>query len=341
MISATRHPYAVNQHWPKIGCIRRVSVWAVLVLLGGAGPVVALDTTWSIKVSSASMDENGGLTQDVGHDTIPYANTIASVSGEEGFTPNFSVCEAGAAVNAGSAATAAFARAGGAWGPVPGGSQILANCEAATSFEVDDFMVTGGGGLVDAYLNLDLSGFQDQTTELIPVSGNVLGSTSARVFVHVEIGGQAIQTRKWITTSQETGQAPDVTVVFLDPELDVALPATIGIGPFQVTANQAFDLKVVLLSDSLSQWFGINGGSGLSETVVDYGSTLSLSTSGPVFDLPVGFTASSISADVVDNTWLGSPVDPVIVPEPGRAVTLFAGGIGLVLLQRDRRARAM
>jgi len=64
----------------------------------------------------------------------------------------------------------------------------------------------------------------------------------------------------------------------------------------------------------------------------DFGGTLSFALSGPVFALPSGWTANSVSGNIVDKRFGGAAV-----PEPG-ALTLLASG-ALLLLGLARRAR--
>ena len=64
----------------------------------------------------------------------------------------------------------------------------------------------------------------------------------------------------------------------------------------------------------------------------DFGGTLSFAPSGPAFDLPPGWTANSVSGNIVDNRFVGAAV-----PEPG-GLTLLASG-ALLLLGLARRAR--
>ena len=68
------------------------------------------------------------------------------------------------------------------------------------------------------------------------------------------------------------------------------------------------------------------GGSGLS----NFQSTVSFAPSGPVFDLPPGYTVNSVSAGIVNNQ---------LVPEPG-VLWLLAGGTAGVFALRRRFSRA-
>lgn len=62
-------------------------------------------------------------------------------------------------------------------------------------------------------------------------------------------------------------------------------------------------------------------GTGTSE----FSSTVSFPTSGPIFDLPAGYTLNSVSAGIVNNQ---------LVPEPGAVALLVASAVGLRAARR-------
>lgn len=96
-----------------------------------------------------------------------------------------------------------------------------------------------------------------------------------------------------------------------------SLPFSVGVGlPFEVDVSLSFDARV--LTSGFDHYFG--------SASADFGDTLSFPSSGPVFNLPEGLTASSAEASIVDNQ--AAPV-----PEPSALGTLLAATI---LLRRNR-----
>jgi len=70
----------------------------------------------------------------------------------------------------------------------------------------------------------------------------------------------------------------------------------------------------------------------IADAGVDALNSLSFALSGPALILPDGFTANSVSGQIVDNVFVGQGA----VPEPG---TLALFGIGLVGLLTSRRRK--
>jgi PEP-CTERM motif len=62
----------------------------------------------------------------------------------------------------------------------------------------------------------------------------------------------------------------------------------------------------------------------------DFFDTVHLVSGGPVFDLPAGYTANSVSANIVDNQWMG------VVPEPSSCLLglIAAAGMAAVAIRR-------
>lgn len=69
-----------------------------------------------------------------------------------------------------------------------------------------------------------------------------------------------------------------------------------------------------------------------------FSNTMSFPLSGPVFNLPPGFTANSLSGLIVNNQWVGGPQQaPQGVPEPTTLALLALGVGGLVVAAKRRR----
>jgi hypothetical protein len=97
---------------------------------------------------------------------------------------------------------------------------------------------------------------------------------------------------------------------------------------FTVPLNTPFTLSFKLSATASNVFNGDD--TGLAESSADFGNTFSFALDGqPVFDLPDGYTANSVSAGLIDNQY-------VELPEPGFAA-LFAAA--LVAVVRPRRFR--
>lgn len=73
---------------------------------------------------------------------------------------------------------------------------------------------------------------------------------------------------------------------------------------------------------------------GRAQAQVDFLNTMSFALTGPVFDLPAGFTVNSPSLGIVDNRWIFAPQQqPPSAPEPS---LLFLMGAGAAAMLRRR-----
>jgi PEP-CTERM motif-containing protein len=64
--------------------------------------------------------------------------------------------------------------------------------------------------------------------------------------------------------------------------------------------------------------------SAFADSINDFSHTLSFAASGPVFNLPTGYTVNSVDGGIVDNHFVTSTV-----PEPGTLILLGAGLLGM------------
>ena len=116
------------------------------------------------------------------------------------------------------------------------------------------------------------------------------------------------------------------------PLAGVSLPGTITFNPVLVLTNTPVTIEVVMfVSAGASMRNFLNVGDGRAVGVGQFGSTAALPSTTPVFDLPTGYSARSLSANIVDNHWLGTAVAVSPVPEPAPVILFTAGCLVLGL----------
>jgi hypothetical protein len=101
----------------------------------------------------------------------------------------------------------------------------------------------------------------------------------------------------------------------------------VSFGPLAVAATGS-------ASYLISGTFGGGDNSLSSDGHSNFAHTVSFPTAGPVFDLPAGFTANSVSGLIVDNQWTGGAVTGV--PEPASLALLGIGLAGFVAVRRRK-----
>lgn len=192
---------------------------------------------------------------------------------------------------------------GGSLGPGPEGFQSIATANfGATVAEPSGFgpLVLGGSssGLSARHDESNDLGFAFQQTSRSGDLGSVTFAADTIVVNELVTGGQ-----------------------FLVP-LDETLILTLEM---QATASALVDTRLDTFHSVTSS---ANG---------NFLSTLSFPLSGPVFDLPEGYTVNSLSGLIVDNRWVGAPASDV--PEPGSLALLGVGIAGMAGLGWRRSKR--
>jgi hypothetical protein len=170
---------------------------------------------------------------------------------------------------------------------------------SAAYLVVDDIIISGPGSAVPVSLNLLFSGTQNGSGSMLSFFDLGMGGTAA---ISGSFGGQLVLDPSGITQSGLlTGYAGGSTT----------LQSGIWAAPTGVPVN----LTIQLYAQAESA-----GGYDTSGSA-DASATLSLPTSGPIFNLPAGFSADSASLHISGNVY--APV-----PEPEHYAAL--AGLGLL-----------
>lgn len=219
------------------------------------------------------------------------------------------------------------------------GGQISSKARAI----FEDVLFEGPSTSVATALNTHLSG------EMTPFDGDPTNEfSSSQALVHIAIlvrdgdtnqqygaasGRLIVDSAIWsqfpgtiigseLRIREHTGLLRAVTL----PDFPMFLELELNSGAFEVPTGVPLDLDLQVQVVATSG----DGGTAIStDALVDFSTTWSFPTLGPVFDLPPGFTVNSAEAGIADNRW---------VPEPSGAATLLAAGLLATAGSRRRAA---
>lgn len=202
-----------------------------------------------------------------------------------------------------------------------GGQRFRATAFASVSFT--DFVISGpvGSTSVLTPINFELSG--EQILGSYTSFSGYSSSVESTVSLQVQAGNNGASGANNLHYTNGVSSPPETTGLLMNwgPGNTVTTPLwTLPVNvPFTLTLQLfvAADVSVIL-SDGY-----------VTSSLSDFGNTLSFATNQPVFSLPVGYSANSAEAGVVDNVFT-TPV-----PEPASGV-LAALGL-LVIGVRARR----
>ena len=210
-----------------------------------------------------------------------------------------------------------------------GRGSVLNSTDAAAAFRLDDVIISGSGsGLLSTSLNMNLSGGLNATTFAQLGMGNgAEANASASVSIGVSVAGtsfrgtQAISSLWQVETQSAGGSTFEDGLLAGYTGAPTALVTPDVMVPIGTPFVVVFNLSTVVDTRSSNT---ILGSRRQADASADFDSTFSFPLSGPVFNLPDGFTANSASGLIVNNLWLGI-AGPSPVPEPSSLLLVFAG----------------
>ena len=314
-------------------------VSAALVVLAMTTSATAYEVT--VRASTnAKTDEtdNDAESVNIFNQPGPYSQLLVS-SAMDGDTE--ALARASVAVNGGSIAVGAYTSLSGEV-DTRGGTVLdrpSVGADTIVTLIIDDIIFTGPGSSTTTTLNLAASGFFNANAFASP---GVIAFSSARVDMSVQfdmgigsldfVGFQSKAVNH--NTIANPGLPPAVSEIENGDLTGVSFPDTLNIGSFNVSLNNPYTLKITLGADSSGRIDGF--GSAVSTGIADFGHTVSFPTAGAVFELAPGYSVNSVSADIVNNEWLGEPVSTTVVPLPG-ALWMLLPALGWLVRKRPAR----
>ena len=204
---------------------------------------------------------------------------------------------------------------------------VLNGTDSTAAFQLDDVIIGGSGPVVLASFNMQLHGSLIASTFAQLGSGiGAEASANASVSAFVSINGnvfsgtQAISSLWQVDTQSGGGSTfEDGLLIGFDGDEVLTTPAMLLPVNTPITVGLSLSTSVDTTSRST-----ILGSRRQADASSLFDSTLSFPLSGPVFNLPDGYTVNSVSGLIVDNRWQGLAA-PQPVPEPPSLALLLAG----------------
>ncbi len=309
----------------------RAALAVLALILPGLGPAtVSATPRYYVEVTSSA--ESGGFYDSDGDyqsDSIPVA-VIANNNFENPKARGFASASAGP----GSVAVVSNSKASGI---APTGENTTGQGYNNADFTVTDLIFTGPNSTVDTSLKLFWSGLMGYSVESLNANTYTNSNTTLDISGSIRrpAGATFLSFSGYLGVSKwQDGLDPQETSSGDSGILTGAYPPS---GPlvtaqFNVPTGEylTFRLSIATFSSTLLWSTSPPAASeGSATSKADFGSTIHLPTSGPVFDLPDGYSVNSVEANIVDNEWTGTPVTAPL-PEPN-----YCGDLGTVFLDAD------
>lgn len=289
-----------------------------------------LGSFWALAFLSCIAFTDAGAAPTFGYSIIP-APTSAPGQVVASPTPVSASSSYGAAVSGGNIALSAMTGAG--YGLLNGASHATLNlpeysfgasgfAQTSANFGMDNIVISGPPGEVVTYsVNGSVSGG-------IGASMSGTGSTysGASVTLKFSTGSSfgGFGNAPLGSMSVDGGGGVSRTGVFAGFPVESMSNSAWTSPTWQARAGDTISVGMVLeTSAAVDHRFG---GTGFMDAFADFSRTVMFSTTGPVFNLPPGWTANSSDGSIINNTY---------VPEPAAATLAVVSG--LVLLRRSAR----
>jgi len=211
---------------------------------------------------------------------------------------------------------------------------------------LDDIIISGLGGTVPTSLNLVISGTSTLNTSnssnaVDTFRGEAKAESSVRLSGFFSFGLHDPETPDFGGTLRRedisylgcdvvgcvvTTESSEGIFAGFTGAADVSTPI-FNATPVGVPFSLDMELSArsfVLYGDELTIFPNIM----FASSATDFAHTVSFPTAGPVFNLPAGYTANSVSGLIVNNQWTGGAVAPV--PEPSSLLLMVSGLAGLI-----------
>jgi len=209
-------------------------------------------------------------------------------------------------------------------------SSWVGNVSSSARFIVDDLVLSGPAGTVSGTLQLHLSGGASANAVLLGATSSA-GRASASVSIGGAISGPSFNSSFLGSMSvvDDTSGGPQTTtsgILASGPGL-ISIPLNnvpVGV-PLMLDLHLSTHAHAIVFGTGFSGWDNV-AATGYSS----FFDTLTFNTNGPVFLLPDGYTADSLSAEIHDN---------VFVPEASSFTLLSLGGATLLCIARRRTCR--
>jgi hypothetical protein len=222
----------------------------------------------------------------------------------------------------------------------PGLDSASGPAQASASATFNDFIITGPGGSVAGSANFTLSGAFETTANIADSIGNtlVLGGAQIEVGVSGSMPGMSFS-GLFDQQSGANGQGPTGFIsggngVFAGD----SAPTGFTTAMTELPVGTLFSVSLGLGTTAFASWGSGGGAEGELTTVdltalSDFSNTFTFATTGPVFNLPDGYTVNSVSGDIVNNRFVGGPA---ATPEPPALIMLGSGLLSLAVFLRRR-----